>query len=347
MRRRGWQALATGYLVLLGLLVACGGAGAPMAGPAPTGPVPSPSAAAPAAAAPTPWEPRAATIGLSNKSPAFLVSEIAHRQGYFEQHGLRADLSVMPANLIIAGLESGEVDYIVGLDGAVTGAVQGLPLKVLACFDQRPLFSLLVAPGITSFDQLKGATWAVNSLAGGQYIVTRELAKQHGWDPMRDIGLRAIGQTGPRLAALEAGTVQATLVTPDAAVRAQDRGLTLLMANAAQNVNVPWSGLAAHQRKLDAQREEVRRVLRAMRQAAHFILDDAEGTARIMADWLELEPNLARRVYPILRPVYTDEGTVNREGLDLFLSYVKEAAGRPDSSLRASDILADDILQEL
>src|SRR5678816_4162930 len=60
---------------------------------------------------------------------------LAQKKGFFREEGLEAEIIRMSSTLAAAALASGEADYVIGMS-ALRGAIQGMPLKVVASYIQ-------------------------------------------------------------------------------------------------------------------------------------------------------------------------------------------------------------------
>ena len=70
----------------------------------------------------------------------------------------------MLGNLPVAALTNGGLDYNTTLNPVVRGAIQGLPVRVVACFDKGNQWVLVGRSNLKSVIDLKGETVAVNLL---------------------------------------------------------------------------------------------------------------------------------------------------------------------------------------
>ncbi len=73
----------------------------------------------------------------------------------------------MPGNLPIAALTNGELDYNTVLNPSVRGAIQGLPIRVVACFDKGNQWVLVARSNLKSVIELRGKTVAAGSRGRG------------------------------------------------------------------------------------------------------------------------------------------------------------------------------------
>ena len=133
----------------------------------------------------------------------------------FAKYGVTADtIFVRGAPTLVAAMPANEID--VGYTGgtAVVGAVaNGADLKVLAAFTNRVTYDLMVKPGIKTAEDLRGKKFGIQASAAPS-----------GWerfwrwnildlDPDRDkIAILAVGDQNVLAQALEAGTIDATVL---------------------------------------------------------------------------------------------------------------------------------------
>ena len=113
-------------------------------------------------------------IAVSNPDMSFLSGGVAKYQGYFKDEGLDVEVLQMNANVSVAALAAGNVDYNLILQSVVTANLRGLPLKIAGILIERPNHVFVVNPKINRFADLKGKKIAVSSfgsltdiLAGG------------------------------------------------------------------------------------------------------------------------------------------------------------------------------------
>lgn len=322
-RELGWGFLALGAL----LLAACA-APAPDRTAAPAGPASeSPAAvsvptAAPAADATARLEP--VRIGYASRSVSFLSMLLAQGQGFYREQGLDAELIQTRPNVAMTALLSGEIDYTETLGSNVRAAVQGAPVKTVLVSMLAPAFALVARPEYPTVAQLRGRIVGITSLGGTNEQVTRLLFQQHGLEPQRDVQLIAVGDSPVQYEALRLGQIDATVVAMPYPVLARQEGFPTLL-NAADAVQIPQTGIGVLQARLDARREQVRRVAKAEIQALRYIRAQPQEVSRLIADLFEVDPAIGEQVYAAMAPVYSPDGTVPRASIELVMELAREA----------------------
>ena len=95
-------------------------------------------------------------IGISTPGLYELPTEIAQRKGFYRDEGLEVRKVVVRTNLQAAALIAGELDYSTVSGNIARASIQGLPVKgVMGWFD-RPLHILIAKPGFKRLTDFKG-----------------------------------------------------------------------------------------------------------------------------------------------------------------------------------------------
>src|SRR5215471_953823 len=118
------------------------------------------------------------TVAVSNPDMSFLSGGVAKYKGFFKEEGIDAEVVQITANVSVAALANGNVDYNLILQSVVTGNIRGLPLKVVGILIERPKHVIVVNPKITRFADLKGKKIAVSSFGSLTEILAR-LTTEH------------------------------------------------------------------------------------------------------------------------------------------------------------------------
>ncbi len=95
-------------------------------------------------------------IGISTPGLYEIPTEIAQRKGFYKEEGLDVRKVVIRTNLQVAALMAGELDYSTVSGNIARASIQGLPVKgVMGWFD-RPLHILIARPGFKRLTDFKG-----------------------------------------------------------------------------------------------------------------------------------------------------------------------------------------------
>ena len=268
-----------------------------------------------AALQPQPVDAKTIYIGVSNPDMSFLSGGVAKFQGYFNDEGLDVEILQMNANVSVAALAAGNLDYNLILQSVVTANLRGLPLKVAGILIERPNHVVVAHPSIQKFTDLKGKKVAISSFGSLVDILARLTAAHFKMDPKSDVSYVAAGSSSARIAQLQAGVVQAAFVTPPGNLRAEAAGFKSLLS-VGDLFAFPVNGIGLHEQKLKNQRDEVKKVTRALLRANRFILDNPKGAIKILAAWGRSKPEVAEEAYQFTAKNYSRNLLVSRATLE-------------------------------
>lgn len=248
---------------------------------------------------------------------------VAMRKGYYKDEGLEVrKIQVQPA-IGVKALVAGDVDYLLAWGSALRAAVTGVPIKVVAAMASRPLHILIARPEIRSAKDLKGRTVGVDSFAGTVDYLSRVAARHFGLDPDKDLKIIVTGESPMRLAAIRAGSIDATAIDVAFAAKAEEEGLRRLL-NLAEITDLPLSGIGVTDRKLQTEREQVKKVIRATLKGTRFMKQNRAETLQMMTDYLGIKPSQAASAYNASIGSFADDGFVSDKGLLLDIQLAKE-----------------------
>jgi ABC-type nitrate/sulfonate/bicarbonate transport system substrate-binding protein len=262
-------------------------------------------------------------IGISTPGLYELPTEIAARKNFYRDEGLEARKVVMRTNLQAAALMAGELDYstVSGLIARAT--IQGLPVKgVMGWFD-RPLHILIARPGFKRLTDFKGRRIGVSGLGSAPHIILREALIQAGMNPDRDVTTIAVGGSGDRLAALMAGTVDATPLDVAYVEKAEKLGLVSVLYFG-DVVQFRLGGLGVSLDKIRKNPAQIVRTIRATLKGVRFMRDNKPETLTIMRDYLKVSPEGALKIHDFSMRSLNLDGMVAKSTMDSEIRLARE-----------------------
>jgi ABC-type nitrate/sulfonate/bicarbonate transport system substrate-binding protein len=349
-------ALAITVVALAGIVGACQPAVAPASPPA-AAPRAAPPAAptAPAAHAEAPAPPRPALEKLTITTPsaagtASLPLIAARDRGFFERNGFEVETPYLASDRAMAAVASGEVHYVAGVGTAsVAASALGIPLRAVWYSATSPPYTLFSTTDIRTIDQVRGKRVGVPGVGGTSAMVTWLALRQFGIDSTRDLIILSIGNDELLLESLRNGSLDLAPLTPPTSLKARAEGFNPLLDIAAM-VQMPLGGLSVSLEKLDREREQARRVVRALTQAKEWLLQDRAAAIDMLMDTLGIDRVTAEGTYDESAPTYRGHGLVTREGIENILHILREA-GRVGPEVRYEDVaypqLAEEVAREL
>jgi ABC-type nitrate/sulfonate/bicarbonate transport system substrate-binding protein len=248
---------------------------------------------------------------------------VAIRKGYYKDEGLEADKVQMQPAIAVKALIAGDVDYLLAWGSAIRAAVTGVPLKAVVGMAYRPLHVLIARPDIKTPKDLKGKIIGVDSVAGTVDYLSRVAVRHFGFEPEKDVKIIVSGESPTRLAAIRAGSIDATPIDVAFAMKAEDEGFKRLIY-LGDIIELPLSGIAVMDKKLQTQREQVKKVVRATVRGTRFMKQNRAETIQMLTDYLHITPSQGAKAYDASINSFTDDGMISDKGVNLDVQLTKE-----------------------
>jgi NitT/TauT family transport system substrate-binding protein len=260
---------------------------------------------------------------------------LAQKKGFFREEGLEAEVIRMSSTVAAAALASGEADYAIGMS-ALRGAIQGLPLKVVASYIQGSTQTLVARSDIKTVSELKGRTITIGTPGGSPDRHARLMIKHFGLEPEKDVKFASGGLTEGRLARLQQGLIDATVVPVPLDLQAKKLGLNVL-ARAYEIFTYPEGGLVTTTMKIKGKPDEVKRVIRAGIKASRYIKANRDATIQFLMDWQRIDKDIASSTYDYLSKATNESGSLPEDGFRLMIEEIKELA-KVTREIRMADV---------
>lgn len=283
-------------------------------------------------------------MAYSSRLVSFLPMEVARAKGFYRQEGIDVKTIMAKSNLYTAALATGEMDYSLGYYPSIRAALQGAPLKLVAILVSRPQHVLVTLPEYTSLPQLKGRKLGVNAVGDTGDVIIREIFRHSGLDPSAPAVIAVGGET-ERLAAMSKKAIDGAIVTHSGAVLAVQQGFRILV-NASDMLNLPLLGLTVNETKLQIEREQVKRMIRAMLKSVRFIRRDKPGTVKTMMEWLNMSRNNAEAIYDLSLNSWEESGEVNDRIIEQTIEDIRRA-GNIQKAISVSKVVDYSLLREV
>ena len=229
--------------------------------------------------------------------PAFLRSK---RQWLLQKdEGLDVEFILMPATLASTAVLTGDVDYNGAVTGVVGAAVKGQPIKAVIFTMRSPVQGLMAKPEIKDLQQLKGKKIGASSPGSTTDIATRYILKRQGLEFGRDYSIVYVATEPGRLAALDAGVIDAAMLSVPENILAHQKGFNEL-AYSSDFIEFPQNGFGTSNKKIKENPEEVYRIVHATLRGLMFVSDKKNRDASldiIMKNWAVKNRAMAGEMY--------------------------------------------------
>ena len=253
----------------------------------------------------------------------FITFPLAQSRGFLQQEGVDAEIILIRGNAALAAVAAGDVDYTVGIPQGVRGALLGLPLKIVACFEPSSTLMLLTVPKVKSVGELKGKAIAVGAVGGAPTRIARAILKQFKVNPDKDINFISVGAAQARVALMRQGLADAAMVPPPFDFEGKKLGYNIV-AKTYEVLSFPQSGLALHAKRLREKPDEIKRMIKAGIKANGYIRTNREGTIKFLMQWQRGNSEIAAVTYDSIWRGYNSDGNLPMDGFGLVVQDTKE-----------------------
>jgi ABC-type nitrate/sulfonate/bicarbonate transport system substrate-binding protein len=283
-------------------------------------------------------------IALSVRNVVFLPFYYAKDLRIYDRYGLSVELIQMRSDLQLAGLVSGEIDFTPSVGPAGAAIANSLPVKALAILYRSPLFSLVSPAGTTSAKELEGKKVAVSRIGSESHRYGTLMLESAGADPKKVTFIQT-GSTSISLAAIQQGTVNAAVLSPPFTGIMAEKGYKIL-ARSRSLAEAPWLGLVANRQKIDKQPEQVRNILRSMRDVVAVIRRDRAAVISYIEKNFQVSTANATESYEDISGVMVDALTLRDDPIQKYLDH-SFARGEIPKRLTVGDLFDFSLLRSL
>lgn len=267
-------------------------------------------------------------------------------RGFYRKEGVDLQFRVLRSDLAVSAIiGSREVDYMYGAGIAFRATAKGLPLKILSHDIKTVLLYLMVQPSLQSPKDLKGKKIAVGGLGGTNMAAARASVKFLGLDPDRDVTYIVIGAASTRMAAMESGSIDASMMTSPQNVLMKQKGFKELVF-AGNVMSDPLNGIVTSKEKVENNTTQVKKVLRGFLHSLKAVRTEKKDVSVFISRKFNLDARTAEEVYSTLIQALTEDGTVSDQILQEQLAMVKREGGIKKEVVVA-DIVDYRILREV
>jgi len=267
-------------------------------------------------------------MAVATFSQSVLPMVVAQEKGYFREEDLDVELILMPAAVANMALIGGNVDFISSGPSVIGAIARGAPLKfVFICFN-RPMHWLYAKPEIKDVQGLKGKKIGVSAVGSSIHFLVQEILKRDGLDSIRDVTILGVGTTANRYAALQSGTIDATNLTPPFNFKAQESGLRELVAFVKQDYLVePAGAIVVRENLFQSDPLLIEKFIRGTLKGLLYMRQNRAGTIPILAHLMKIHEDVAAKIYDMVLPGLTADGTINPELQKKVLEFVFKVQG--------------------
>lgn len=262
-------------------------------------------------------------FGISALSLGFLPTVLAEKKGYYKKYGLASEHVIVACAIATNALSSEDLDYALCTGPGTSGAIRGLPIKLVMTTQDKLGYLLLVKPSVQKLSDLRGKTVGISSFGSQLYLTTVTLFRRAGMEPGKDINLLPGGDNTARLAAMEAGKIDAAFVSSPADIFGVKRGYKILLWTR-DHVPLTQNVIVTTDKKLKQSPDQVKLTIKGTIEGLRFIRQHPEETIDLASKWLKLDLATTRAAFENYLPCYSVDGSLTDQALQDLIQYELE-----------------------
>ena len=204
-------------------------------------------------------------------------SYVAIEKGFFSAAGIKPDTVFAQSNAaVIQQVAAGSINVSTnsGLVDPIRAIQKGAPLAIVRIEVQVPPYSLLAKPGIKSMKDLKGKLISLGGAKDITRIFVEQMLEPNGVKP-GEFDMTFAGATSARFSALQAGAVDAAILTPPFNFHAQTAGFTLL-GHTVEYVDMPFAGISVNTNWAAANKDTAEKLIKVYNDSIGLALRSQE-----------------------------------------------------------------------
>ena len=170
-------------------------------------------------------------VGYATFTARIVPLWLAQEQGFFTKYGIDVEpIFIRGAPTLVAGLAAGSIHIgRTGGSAMLAAVAAGHDFKVLAAFNTRNTYDLVVRPNIKRAEDLRGKTFAVTSIGGTSWMGVLLWLEHLGLDQQKDnIRFQVIGDQAVQVQCVENALCDAAAVDGVFTKQLKQKGMTVM-----------------------------------------------------------------------------------------------------------------------
>src|SRR5438132_4904089 len=267
----------------------------------------------------------------------------------FDKNGLDVDVIMITGGArSVATLLSGSTQFGTGSATApLLATARGSDIKVIAASYNKFPYAFIARSEIRSPKELRGKKISILNYGGSNDLALQLALKEWGIK-QQEVTVIIGGDAPTRLAALLAGLIDATILSPPQLTKAVQAGYRVLADMGDMSANFTQSSLYAKASYLRENRDRAKRFLRAYVEAVHVIKTDRERTSKIFAKRMRIEePDVLKTTYDYFAPRFSFPPRVDLSGVRDTLRFYAEQGNSELKNRNPEEFVDHSLMDEL
>ena len=274
---------------------------------------------------PLPSPAQLTTLRIGTNSPASteaVLFSIAKDAGILKQNQLDVEvIFIAGGTLSMQALIGKSLDFLcTGGTPFIVAYLEGAQGKIIGGVNNRLPYGFVTRANITSPAQLKGRRIGISRFGSTDDFAVKLALAQFGLNPKSDVNITQIGGAATRLTALQAGSIDAAVLTLGLVQMAQKSGLNLLLDFIEKDIEYQQVALIGREDILKTRGEVVRRFMKTYLSGIRYYKTQKEVAVRKIMQFLRTnDRQIAEFDYAQRVRALPDDGKPTLKGMQLAL----------------------------
>jgi NitT/TauT family transport system substrate-binding protein len=269
-------------------------------------------------------------VGVGTKTLGTGLIWLATKKGFFEEVGLDVQPVLLRGTPVAVQALVGESLYLTmgSADAMASAAMGGADLVSVAGVINGLTQAIVAGKKYKRFNELRGTTVGVQSLASGATTVLKRIFKKNGLDYPADYKMLAVGGGNFNLAALTSGQVAAAFLVVPLVFVAEEKGFNVLGYYKDYFPNYQLTVMSVKRGWAEKHRPLLIRFIKGSLRANRWLFANKEAASDFFAKEIQMSPELARKGwdYYTANRIWHPNLEINPDGMKLALEILAEDA---------------------
>jgi len=269
-------------------------------------------------------------VGVGTKTLGTGLIWLATKKGFFEEVGLDVQPVLLRGTPVAVQALVGESLYLTmgSADAMASAAMGGADLVSVAGVINGLTQAIVAGKKYKRFNELRGTTVGVQSLASGATTVLKRIFKKNGLDYPADYKMLAVGGGNFNLAALTSGQVAAAFLVVPLVFVAEEKGFNVLGYYKDYFPNYQLTVMSVKRGWAEKHRPLLIRFIKGALRANRWLFANKEAASDFFAKEIQMSPELARKGwdYYTANRIWHPNLEINPDGMKLALEILAEDA---------------------
>ena len=291
-------------------------------------------------------------VGYAGMSADLSHVWIAKEAGLFEKYGV----DVVPIYFsggrpLMQALIAGDV-HLAATGGitSIRSTIAGAELIIIAGYINKIASTFFTAKDITRPEQLKGKAVAISGFGTTSHALTVLALQRLGLVPIKDVAIIQIGDQTARFAALQANTIQGSIIAPPLTLLAKNSGFNPMLD--LPRAGIPWlqEVIVASNSALNKRAGAVRNFMKGFIEGLKLWHTDKDKTTALLARFMRIDIEKNREIineaYEFMKDATEKKPYPSFDGIRLQLDMIAETDAKAKGT-RPEQVVDLKMLQEI